>query len=100
MSEQEILIRNFNYDTNQYEFGRQKIKKISPEKLDEIIEKTPLEKMLIETDCPYLTPPPMEGRNEPIYVRHVVEKIAKIKKKSYEEIAEITTKNAKSLFGL
>jgi len=68
--------------------------------LDEIIEKIPIDRMLVETDCPYLTPSPMEGRNEPIYVRYVTEKIAKIKKKSYEEIAEITTKNAKLLFGL
>jgi len=68
--------------------------------LDETIEKAPLDRMLIETDCPYLTPAPMEGRNEPIYVRYVAEKIAKIKKKSYQEISEITAKNAKSLFAL
>jgi len=68
--------------------------------LDEIIEKTPLEKVLVETDCPYLTPKPIEGRNEPIYVRYVAEKIAKIKNLNYEEIAEITTKNARELFGI
>lgn len=67
---------------------------------DEIIRKTPLEKILIETDCPYLTPPPMEGRNEPIYVRYVAEKIAKVKKLNYEKIARITTENAKRLFNL
>jgi len=66
--------------------------------LAEIIEKTPLDKILIETDCPYLTPPPLKGRNEPIYVKYVAEKIAKIKKKSYQEISEITTENAKKLF--
>ena len=66
--------------------------------LDEIIEKTPLDRILIETDCPYLTPPQEQGRNEPVYVKHVVEKIAKIKKSSFEEIAEVTTKNAKKLF--
>ena len=68
--------------------------------LDEVIEKTPLDRILIETDCPYLTPPPKEGRNEPLYVKYVVEKIAKIKKLSYQEIAETTTKNTKLLFGL
>ena len=67
---------------------------------DEIIRKTPLDKILIETDCPYLTPPPMSGRNEPIYVKYVAEKIAKIKNLSYEEIAETTTNNAKKLFNL
>ncbi len=68
--------------------------------LDKIIEETPLEKILIETDCPYLTPPPMEGRNEPIYIKYVAEKIAKIKNISYQEISKITTENAKKLFNL
>ncbi len=66
--------------------------------LDEIIKKTPLERILIETDCPYLTPSPTEGRNEPLYVKYVAEKIAKIKDLTFEEIAKITTKNAKELF--
>jgi len=67
--------------------------------LDKIIKKTPLDKILIETDCPYLTPPNLkEQRNEPLFVKYVAEKIAKIKKISYEEIAEITTNNAKKLF--
>ena len=66
--------------------------------LDDIIKKTPLERILVETDCPYLTPLPMTGRNEPIFVKYVAEKIAKIKNLSYEEIAEITTQNAQKLF--
>ena len=66
--------------------------------LDEIIKKTPLGSILIETDCPYLTPNPMAGRNEPLYVEYVAEKIAEIKKLSFEEIAAITTKNAQELF--
>ncbi|MFH1424020.1 MAG: TatD family hydrolase [Candidatus Nealsonbacteria bacterium] len=66
--------------------------------LDEIIEKMPLDRILIETDCPYLTPPPEQGRNEPIFVKYVAEKIAKIKHLSYEEIADITTQNAKKIF--
>jgi TatD DNase family protein len=68
--------------------------------LNETIKKTPLEKILIETDCPYLTPLPLTGRNEPIYVKHIAEKIAKIKNLSYEKVSEITTKNAKELFKL
>ncbi|PIV46016.1 hydrolase TatD [bacterium (Candidatus Moisslbacteria) CG02_land_8_20_14_3_00_36_53] len=66
--------------------------------LDEIIKRTPLERILVETDCPYLTPPPMVGRNEPFYVRYVAERIAKVKNLSFEEIAKITTENAKRLF--
>jgi len=66
--------------------------------LDEIIRKTPLDKILVETDCPYLTPSPMTGRNEPLYVKYVAEKIAKIKNLSFEEIAKITTQNAKKSF--
>ena len=68
--------------------------------LDEVIEKAPLERILIETDCPYLTPPPMTGRNEPLYVKYVAEKIAEIRKLRYEEISVITTENAKKLFKL
>ncbi len=66
--------------------------------LDKIIKETPLEKILIETDCPYLTPPPETSRNEPIYVKYVAEKIAKIKNISYEEVSKITFENAKKLF--
>jgi len=66
--------------------------------LDEIIRKTPLEKILIETDCPYLTPPQVEGRNEPLYVKYIAEKISQLKNLSFEEIAQITTQNAKKLF--
>jgi len=66
---------------------------------DEIIKRTALERILIETDCPYLPPPPFEGRrNEPSYIQHVAEKIAKIKNLKYEEVTKITTENAKKLF--
>ena len=65
------------------------------------IKNTPLDKILVETDCPYLTPPPFENqRNEPLYVKYVAEKIAKIKNLSFEEISEITTDNTKKLFNL
>ena len=69
--------------------------------LDDIIKKTSLGKVLIETDCPYLTPPSAgTERNEPMYVRYIAEKIAQIKGVSYEEVSKITTENAKKLFNL
>lgn len=67
----------------------------------EVAEAVPLDKLLIETDCPYLTPEPYRGkRNEPIYVRYVAEKIAEIKNISIEEVARHTSKNTKELFGI
>ncbi len=66
--------------------------------LDKVIEKTPLDRILVETDCPYLSPPQAPERNEPLAVKYVVEKIAKLKEKSYEEIGEITVQNARNLF--
>lgn len=65
---------------------------------NEIIKKIPLEKILIETDCPYLTPPPKNDKNEPLNVKYIAEKIAKIKNLTFEEIAKITTENAQRLF--
>ncbi len=68
---------------------------------DKVIKNTPLDKILIETDCPYLTPEPHRGkRNEPLYVKYVAEKIAEIKEISFEKVAEQTTKNARKLFGI
>jgi len=76
-------------------------KKIEGINFEENIKKTPLDRILIETDCPYLTPPRFENqRNEPLYVKYVAEKIAQIKNISFEEIAKITTENAKELFRL
>lgn len=67
----------------------------------EVIENTPLDRLMIETDCPYMTPEPYRGkRNEPTYVIEVAKKIAEIKKISVEEVAVQTTKNAESLFML
>ncbi|GAI56586.1 unnamed protein product, partial [marine sediment metagenome] len=65
---------------------------------EENIKKTPLERILIETDCPYLTPSQVEGRNEPIYLKYIVQKIAEKKNIPFEKIAQITTQNAKDLF--
>lgn len=76
-------------------------KKIEGINFEEIIKETPMEKILIETDCPYLAPPPFQNqRNAPLYVKYIAEEIARIKKISYDEIAEITTKNAKELFNI
>lgn len=67
----------------------------------EAAKNVPLEQMLIETDSPYLTPPPHRGkRNEPSYVRFVAEKIAEIKGLPVSKVAEVTTENAVRLFGL
>ena len=66
---------------------------------DQVVKETPLGKILLETDCPYLAPAPYRGkRNEPAYVKYVAEKIAEIKGIGFEEVAEQTTKNAKELF--
>lgn len=67
----------------------------------EVAAKVPQDKLLIETDCPYLTPHPFRGkRNESGYVRYVCEEMANIRGLSYEEMAQITTENAKRLFRL
>ncbi|GGJ75882.1 TatD DNase family protein [Anoxybacillus voinovskiensis] len=67
----------------------------------EVAKEIPLEHLLIETDCPYLTPHPFRGkRNEPSYVKYVAEAIAELKGISVEEVARQTTENAKKLFGI
>lgn len=67
----------------------------------EVAAELPLDKLLIETDCPYLTPHPFRGkRNEPGYVSYIAEQIAELKGITYEELADITTANAKKLFGI
>jgi len=86
-------------------------KKIDGINFEENIKATPIEKILIETDCPYLMPSAarrsfreggqnQEDRNEPLNVKYVAEKIAQIKNLSFEQVAEITTKNARQLFKL
>jgi TatD DNase family protein len=67
----------------------------------EVVVEIPMDRLLIETDCPYLTPHPYRGkRNEPSYVKYIAEEIAKLKDVSFEEIADKTTENAYKLFGI
>jgi TatD DNase family protein len=70
-------------------------------KLPDIVKALPLDRLLVETDAPFLTPHPHRGqRNEPAYVRLVAEKIADTKNLPPEEVAQATTANAKALFQL
>lgn len=65
----------------------------------EVIEKLPLESILLETDCPYMTPVPHRGkRNDPSFIGLVAEKIAEIRGMSAEELSEITFENANRVF--
>lgn len=65
----------------------------------EVVKDIPLDRIIIETDCPYLTPEPFRGkRNEPIYVEYVAKKIAEIKEISVEDVTKVTTENAKKLY--
>ncbi len=71
----------------------------SAESLREVARKVPLDRMLVETDSPYLAPVPMRGKtNEPSYVRHTAEYLADLRGLSLEQIAEITTENFFTLF--
>ncbi|MCK4570955.1 TatD family hydrolase [Candidatus Bipolaricaulota bacterium] len=69
--------------------------------LREAVKHIPLDRILLETDCPYLTPVPYRGRrNEPAYVRYVAEEIARLKGVSVEDVARQTTENSIRLFRL
>ncbi len=68
--------------------------------LDKVMETISLENIVLETDAPYLAPVPFRGkRNEPSYLKYMVEKLSTIKNISSEEVASITTVNAEKLFG-
>lgn len=69
--------------------------------VQEVIKFLPLERIMLETDCPYMSPEPFRGkRNEPKNVVYVADAIARIKGVSIEEVARITTENAKRMFRL
>jgi TatD DNase family protein len=68
--------------------------------LREVVAATAIDRLLVETDCPYLAPVPNRGkRNEPSYVVHVAEAVARIKGLSYEEVARATTENFYRVYG-
>jgi TatD DNase family protein len=70
-------------------------------RLCELVRQLPLKRLLVETDCPYLTPHPHRGkRNEPAYVKFVAQEVARVKGLSLEEVARITSDNAQALFAL
>lgn len=69
--------------------------------LPDIVASLPLEKIVLETDAPYLAPVPHRGhRNESAYIVHVAQKVAEIKSISVEQVEEVTTTTAETLFGL
>jgi TatD DNase family protein len=71
------------------------------ERFREIVKKVPLDSLLVETDAPFLTPVPFRGkRNEPSFVRYTAQKLADIKKISFEKVAEVTSENALRVYGL
>lgn len=71
------------------------------EPLREVARLVPLDRLLVETDAPYLAPVPHRGkRNEPAYVRHVAERLAGIKGISIHEIEDVTSRNFSKLFGV
>lgn len=69
--------------------------------LHQAVKELPAERLLVETDCPYLAPVPHRGkRNEPAYVVETVREIARLRGREPEEIAQVTTANARRLFGI
>lgn len=69
--------------------------------MKEVVKTTPLDRIILETDCPYLTPVPNRGkRNEPLFVEFVAKKLGEIKGFGVEKIADVTTANARKLFNI
>ena len=70
-------------------------------KMVEVMEDTPMDRILLETDCPYLAPEPFRGkRNSSLYLPYVVQKMAEIKGISADEVISITRENARTMYGL
>ena len=70
-------------------------------KTKEVAKDVPLDRLMLETDSPYLTPVPFRGKeNQPAYVRYVADEIAKLKGIDVKEVIEATTKNAERVFGI
>lgn len=69
-------------------------------KLKETVKAIPLERIVIETDCPYLAPEPYRGkRNQSLYLPYVIEAIAQIKDCTLQEVEAVTFRNAEELYG-
>jgi TatD DNase family protein len=70
-------------------------------KIVEVAKEVPLDRVLVETDCPYMAPVPFRGkRNKSDYIPYIIEKLAEIKGISQEEIASTTIENTKRLFNI
>ena len=70
-------------------------------KMKQVVEAIPIEKIVLETDCPYLAPEPFRGkRNNSSYIRHMAEEIGRLKNLTCEEVLAQTEKNAKEVYGL
>lgn len=68
-------------------------------KLKEVVEQIPLESILLETDCPYMSPVPHRGeRNSSLNIKYIAEEIARIKNVSYETVVSVTEENAKRMY--
>ena len=81
--------------------GEEVVEKYGEDKLKEVAKNIPLDKILVETDDPYLPPVPFRGKqNHPKYVTYVVKELANLRNLSYEETSEITYKNALKVFDL
>ena len=68
--------------------------------LEEVIREIPLDRILVETDCPYLSPPGFGERNDPLALNHIIEEIAGIKGVKAEEVGKTTAQNAEELFNI
>lgn len=73
---------------------------IKEPQMEETIQVIPLERIVLETDAPYVTPPPLEGKNSPLNIPLIAEHLAQMKGVTVEEVDQITTQNAKQLFQL
>ncbi len=88
-------------DCGEFLFGIGGVVTFKKSRIAEVVREMDLDDLLLETDCPYLTPVPHRGeRNESSYVHYVCEKVAELKNLDPEEVAQRTTANAERLFGI
>ena len=81
--------------------SRKAMKDTVPGMYDEVVKYAPLDRILLETDAPFLAPEPYRGkRNEPAYVIEVAKKVAELKDESLEKVIKQTTENCRKLFNL